>query len=122
MTTRSLQPSEWHRLSTDYAAVLPHVQPSDVEIVVVEDGDRIVASWAVMRIVHLEGLWIDPDYRGRVSVARRLYRATMAAVQRWTTGWAMTGADTDTVRAMLATVGAVHVPMDVYVMPIKGAA
>lgn len=119
MNTRTLPPAEWSRLTGDgWRAMLPHVRPDDVEIVVVEDDGRIVASWAVMRVVHLEGLWIDPDYRGRVGVARRLFVATLAAARRWTSGWAMTGAASDDVRAMLTKVGALPVPMDSYVMPI----
>ena len=119
MKARTLPSEEWHRLAgTDLEAVLPHVRPSDIEIVAVEDGERIVAMWAVMRVVHLEGLWIDPEYRGRVGVARRLYMATMEAARRWTSGWAMTGAASDDVRAMLAKAGALKVPMDIYIMPI----
>lgn len=119
MTTRSLPREEWDRLAgAEISAVLPHVHATDVEVIVVEDDGRIVASWAVMRVVHLEGLWIDPEYRGRVGVARRLLVATLEAARRWTSGWAMTGAASDDVRAMLAKVGALPVPMEIYVMPI----
>ena len=122
MTTRILEPTEWARVPTDLASLLPHVVPSDAQVVVVEDEGRIVASWAVLRVVHLEGLWIDPAYRGRVSVARRLYEATLSAARRWTSGWAMTGATTDDVRALLTHAGAQHLPMDSYVMPLKDVA
>lgn len=120
MISRLLPIEEWPRLPEHFQTLLPHVQPSDVQILVVEDGDRIVATWAVMRIVHVEGIWIDAEYRGRVGVARRLYLATMAAARQWTTGWAMTGADSDEVRALLARAGAQQIPMDTYVLPLKG--
>ena len=118
LETRILEPTEWARVPTDLQALLPHVIPGDAQVVVVEDDGRIVASWAVLRVVHLEGLWIDPAYRGRVSVARRLYEATLSAARRWTSGWAMTGAATDDVRALLNTAGAQKLPMDTYVLPL----
>lgn len=122
MTTRILDATEWARVPTDLQAVLPHVVPSDAQVLVVEDEGRIVASWAVLRVVHLEGLWIDPAYRGRVSVARQLYTATVEAARRWTSGWAMTGADSDAVRGLLETAGAQRLTMDTYVLPLRGNA
>jgi len=119
MTTRILDATEWARVPTDLHALLPHVIPGDAQVVVVEDAGRIVASWAVLRVVHLEGLWIDPAYRGRAGVARRLYEATLTAARRWTSGWAMTGAATDDVRALLDHAGAQKLPMDTYVMPLR---
>lgn len=122
LRTRILDASEWARVPVALETLLPHVAPDDAQVVVVEEHGRIVASWAVLRVVHLEGLWIDPAYRGRVSVARRLYTATLEAARRWTSGWAMTGAASDDVRALLDHAGAQKLPMDTYVMPLTGAA
>ena len=72
MTTRLLPRDEWHRLK---GTLLETVTPSlrhDAQIVVVEDGDRIVGCWALMPVYHAEGLWVDPAYRTKVSVGRRL--------------------------------------------------
>ena len=107
-------------VATGWAQVLRHVKPDDTQIVVVEQHGQIIGCWGVMRVVHLEGLWIDPAFRGRVSVARRLYQATLAVARKFTTGWAMTGAQTDDVRRMLTRIGAEQIPMDVFVMPLEG--
>ena len=40
---------------------------------VVEDGDgTVVGCWAVLAVLHAEGIWIHPDHRQKGSVARRL--------------------------------------------------
>jgi ribosomal protein S18 acetylase RimI-like enzyme len=72
MRTRILPREEWARLAgTELETVYP-VLPDGAVVVVVEDGDQIVACWALFPIVHVEGVWIDPDYRGNPRVARRL--------------------------------------------------
>lgn len=120
MTSRILPPAEWSKLhETQLPTILPHVEPDDAQIVVVEDGDRIVGSWAVLRITHLEGLWIHPEYRGRVSVARRLLISTLKVARQWAPKWVMTGSDQEPVRRMLERFGALKVPMDTYVMPVE---
>lgn len=120
MTSRVLPAGEWSKLAhTDFPAMLPYVTPEDVQIVVVEDADRIVGCWAVMRITHLEGLWIDPAYRGKASVGRRLLTETVRLARSWSARWVWTGAQTDDVRAMLAKVGGVRLPLDSYVVPLE---
>lgn len=120
MTTRLLPIEEWARLAqTDLALVLQHVRPEDARVVVVEDGDRIVACWSALRMPHLEGLWIDPAYRGRVGVARRLWTATLGQLTDWAHGYALTGANSPEMAAMLERAGAQKVPMDTYVLPVE---
>lgn len=123
MTSRILPQDEWHRLSgTDLPKALPYVKPEDAQIVVVEHDGEIVGAWGVLRIVHLEGVWIAPAYRGRGSVARRLLAATLKAAQAWAGSWAMTGADTDDVRRLIEKhLKGVKVPMDTYVVSLEAA-
>lgn len=91
LVTRVLPSAEWPRLAgSELATVLPYVAVDDVQIVVVEDGDRIVAYQAVLRLPFLGGLWVDPAYRHRVGLWRRLVPATWDAVKRWTQQWAFT--------------------------------
>lgn len=121
MTSRTLPREEWGRLTeTDIPTVVPFVQPGEMEVIVVEDGDQIVGAWAIWRVVHLEGLWIAPAYRGKSSVARRLLAATLTAVRRWTPQWVMTMAATPEVKRLLTQhVGAVQVPGETFVFPIQ---
>lgn len=121
LETRVLPPEEWFKVShTDMHNVLPYVEPQDLHIVVVEDGARIVGVWGVMRIVHLEGVWIDPEYRGRGSVARRLLRATLQVAKQIAPRWVMTAADNDGVRRLITKhLGGVHVPGDSYIVSME---
>ena len=123
MRSRILPPEEWSRLNeTDLHTVLPWVKPEDAQIVVVEDGDQIVGCWAVLRIVHLEGVWIAPAYRGRGAVARRLLAKTLETARTWAGAWAMTGADTDEVRGLIERhLHGVKVPFDQFVIPMEAS-
>mgnify|MGYP001567898077 CR=1 FL=1 len=121
MTSRVLPQEEWHQVAhLDIGRFLPYATPAHTEIVVVEREGVIVGCWAVLRITHVEGLWIDPAYRGRVSVARRLFHATMAVARRWTDHWVMTGAQTPEIADLLRRYGATEIPMQTFVMPIGG--
>lgn len=121
MTSRVLSPAEWDRLSeTDIPLVLPYVHQDDARVVVVEHEGAIVGAWAVLKVVHLEGVWIAPAYRGRGSVARRLLAATLQTAKAWAGSWAMTGAATDDVRRLIEKhLNGVKVPFDQYVIPME---
>lgn len=120
MTTRTLSREEWPRLAdTDLAVLLPYAAPEDTEIVVVEQDERIVGCLAVMRVIHVEGVWIAPEHRGRVSVMRRLLAGMYASAQRFAPTWAMAGAAGPEMHALLtAHLGAVPVPMQTYILPL----
>jgi hypothetical protein len=121
MTTRILPPEEWHRLDrTGMCDALRYVEPADVQVVVVERDGEIVGAWSVLRIVHLEGVWIAPAYRSKGSVAGRLLRATFEAARRWAPRWVMTGSTSPDVSGLLTKhLRAVHIPMDTYIVPME---
>lgn len=115
-TTRILPEAEWGKLAqTDLPTVLPYVQPGTMQILVVEDGDRIVGMWAVWTLTHLEGLWIDPAYRHKPGVARRLKRETLQLAAQHSP-WVMTAAQTPEIRTLLEHAGAVHIPGEMFVL------
>lgn len=120
MTSRILPQAEWVRLhETEIPQALPYLNPDDVQVVVVEDGDRIVGAWAVLRVVQLEGVWIAPEYRKRGTVAGRLLKATLAVAKTLAPCWAMSGAQTpDVARLLTKHLGALRLPMDTYVIPL----
>ena len=73
LTTRTLPPHEWPRLAgTEAETVWPALHADHAEILVVEDGDRIVGTWVLMRMAHVECVWIAPEYRGSLGVVKRL--------------------------------------------------
>jgi hypothetical protein len=103
---------------SDIASALPYHRPEDVNVIVVEDEGRIVAQWAVLRVVQLEGVWIDPAYR-KTTVAGRLLKATMTVARSFAPYMAFTGSTSDDVTDLLTDhLGAVRLPMEPYVIPL----
>jgi hypothetical protein len=122
MTTRMLPPEEWPRLAgTEAETVWPLLDPAVAQVVVVEDGARIVGTWIVVPVVHVECCWIAEDYRKTGSVARRLLRGMREAVSLWGASSVMTGAVSDEVRALIAKLHGRLVPGEQYVIPLNGA-
>jgi hypothetical protein len=75
LTERLLPPSEWNRLAGTLLDPAWRTFSQSDKVIVVEDGGQIVACSALMQVYHLEGTWIHPAYRQRVSVGRRLVLA-----------------------------------------------
>lgn len=121
MTDRILPQAEWGKLAqTEIGRALPYMRPEDVTICVVEDGDQIVGTWAALRVVQLEGVWIHPDYRKRGSVARRLLNRTLDIARSLAPHWAFTGAETQEVADLLTKhLGAVEYPAKQYLIPLS---
>jgi len=79
LTERLLPPAEWYRLrGTLLDPAWKTFSPLTHRVIAVEDGETIVACTALFQVFHLEGSWIHPAYRRRVSVGRRLLRAIRA--------------------------------------------
>jgi hypothetical protein len=57
---------------TELETIHPHL-PDGAVVVVVEDAGQVVACQAVFPQVHLEGLWVRPEFRGNPRVARRIF-------------------------------------------------
>ncbi len=122
MTTRVLPPDEWHRLvGTEAETLWPHCDPANTQIVVVELGGAIIGAWTVLRVVHVECVWIREDYRGRYGVVRRLLRGMREAAQSWGAKTVVTGALTDQVRSLIASLGGSKLAGDHYVIPLERA-
>jgi hypothetical protein len=114
MTTRVLPRTEWPRLlGTELATVFP-VLPEDAEVLVVENGGAIVGCWALYPLLHVEGVWVAPEHRGRGSVFRRLLVGMRALVHGRGREVVQTGAlctdEGAIVATMLQKVGAVELP------------
>lgn len=119
--TRVLHPSEWPKVAhLDVAQWLPYVAPEDAQIVVVEDGERIVGVWGVFRVVHLEGVWVDPAYRRSPRVVDGLKSAALAVAARLAP-WALTGSANAAVRRLITKhLGGAQIPMETFAIPTRG--
>lgn len=108
MTTRILPVSEYRRLvGTELETVWPHL-PAEAQVIVVEDGPQIVGCWAVFPLVHVEGLWVHPDHRGKVSVGRRLLAQMVATAREMGAQAVNTAAVSPEVAAMIESCGGVE--------------
>lgn len=122
ITTRVLPPLEWDRPEVAELMTLhPFVADTDMQIIVVEDEGKIVGRWAVLRLVHLEGVWIDEAYRRKPSAVKSLLQATIAAARRWTDRLVMTGsADPLTHRLVTKHLNGKSIPIEQFWVPISG--
>jgi N-acetylglutamate synthase-like GNAT family acetyltransferase len=119
MTTRLLPPEEWARLAgTELDGVWANL-PASARVVVVEDEEgRIVGCWSLFSVLHVEGVWIAPEHRGRSAVARRLLVGMRHQARDMGASGVCTAAVSDDVRALLDHLGAARVPGDHYVMSV----
>lgn len=61
MISRTLPQNEWSKL--DLGGWLKFANPEDVRVAVVEDEGKIVGRCLVLKLTHLEGLWVDEEHR-----------------------------------------------------------
>lgn len=116
MIARVLEPEEWPLVEElEISQLLPLVRPEDVKVVVVEVGGEVVASMTVMRMTHIEGTWVDPNYRNG-GIVRSLLRCAAKAAEEWCAGWVVTSANNDQVRRILERMNAQKVEVDSYAL------
>lgn len=113
---RLLPPQEWGRLADPALAGLV---PGSATIIVVEVDGQIVAHWAAMQVVHVEGLWMDPDYAGHAGVGRALLSAMVEQLRALQVREALTQAGTPEVEALCEKAGGQRVPGTTWVIPIR---
>jgi len=123
MKTRILRPDEWGRVPiNEMPSLLPFVAPQNIAIIVVEDdAGEIIGMLSALRVTHLEGLWVKPEYRGRM-VAWDLYRQAMALAgvrdESWVVGGAADG--DETMDGLIRRCGGNPLPLRFYSMPVGG--
>ena len=121
MTTRILPHDEWPKLAgTELERAYPWLDPNDTLILVVEDDGQIVGAWAAMVQVHLEGVWVHPDHRGRGAVAAHLLREMGSAVrEKFGVSAAWTAAENeDVARLITKHLNGRELPGQHFVVPI----
>lgn len=121
MKARILPPEEWGRLEeTQIPNIGPTMRPEDVQILVVEDGDKIVSTMSVLRVTHLESLWIHPEYRGNPNVARTLLKSAVEACRKWADKWVWGCSDTEHMTHIIGRLGGTLLPIQSFMIPIGG--
>lgn len=118
MRTRILPRDEFDRLTgTELETVHPFL-PEAARVIVVEDGDRIIGCWALVPILHAEGVWVAPEHRGKTSVQRRLWTRMFREAHEMGFRAVVTAAISDDVAALLASHGGVELPGRAYALTI----
>ncbi len=120
LIARLLPPGEWSRLAmTHLADVWSLFDPDHVLVFVVEADGRIVATWTAMSLVHLEGLWIHPDHRGRAGTARALVAQMQETLSGRGVSEALTLASDPRVAILIEHYGGTKVEADLYRIPVS---
>ncbi len=75
---RELPPEEWSRLLAFQPFDTQGLPPTPTSRIMVAEvggpGGAIVGYWGIFMAIHIEPLWIAPEYRKRPGVVRRMWR------------------------------------------------
>ncbi len=120
-TTRVLPPEEWAAKAAELTHLAGVPDPAGSLLVVVEDdGGRIIATWVVMNVIHLEGLHIDPAHR-HSPAAKALFTGMLEAVTTLQAPAVVTLTSDPLVARMAAKVGFAKVfTGDVWQLDLRG--
>lgn len=121
MNLRELPRADWAtKLAGLDVAPLAEALPPDSRLIVVEDAlGQVVGTWAVIRWVHVEGLWIEPSHRKHGRVGAYLLKGMREAAQAWGATSVITGCVDDEVRDLLEHRHAIAAPPQ-YILRIGG--
>lgn len=118
LRVRDLPQNEWERLWGHPALGgedLP--DPSYHRCVVVEDGDEIVAAWFMIQVVHLEPVWIHPDYRNG-TLPIRMFKEMSAILDSCTISKAFCFADRPEIADYLRRLGMKQLPFETFLYEV----
>jgi hypothetical protein len=117
MKARILPPEEWWKLERTRFPPFPAVPFPDIAIVVVEEGEKVIACNTVLRATHLESLWVDPEHKNP-GVVRSLMRGVAQTSKGWGTDWAFATACDERMERLLKRLGGTYVVPSTFVLPI----
>ena len=118
MIGRVLSKDEWGRLDVTELPQISSVKPKEIDVVVVEHEGKIVASMEVVRITHLESLWIDPEHRGNPALAKQLLKAAVTSAQQWGDNFAWATSATDHMSDIFERVGGSKLPVESFILAL----
>lgn len=119
MTTRILPVAEWDRLRASLDLdTWRQVDPTTIQIVVVEDHGEVIAHWATMACRHVEGFWVHPDHRRRGGALRRLFVGMREILNSLNATTVLTQAETDELKGLLDKAGATRMRGQSYFLPV----
>lgn len=116
---RLLPPEEWavKLAGTSLENAEATLDPAYCRVVVVEQGDQVVACWATMSIIHVEGLWQAPD--AGAGVSRALLTAMIGVLKESGAVEVLTQSLSPAVDTLIEKAGGRKVPGQTWVIPVK---
>ena len=118
MTSRVLPPEEWHRLPGEQlSGLLQYAMPEDVRVAVVESGDEIVGHCMILKLTHLEGLWINEEHKN-AGVAGALMGRITETAREMARNFVIAGAEDgdDKMLSLMARLGADRLPVSFFTL------
>lgn len=111
MKARILEREEWDKLPVTLAPLFAAIDTHGAGVLVVEDGEEIVACVALLNLPHLEGAWISPSWRKHPAVAKALLLGMVQLILERTNGWVLASSDEATVIKVFEHLGAQQLPV-----------
>ncbi len=123
LTARLLPSSEWSALAGTELDHLSHLSPppEGVLVVVVEQDAQIVACWAAVQTIHVEGLWKREDFRGDLAAGRLLLTTMLDLLRANDVSEVLTSAISSEVEVMLTRIGGSPIPGRLWHFPVPPA-
>jgi len=120
--SRVLDPAEWAEklVGTSLEPFIDRLKPGVTDVVVVEVDGQVVACWAAMSMIHVEGLWVAEDFRGHAGVARSLISTMAEQLKAQGVPEVLTVALEPAVETLCEKVGGSLVPGHLWVIPLPG--
>lgn len=119
MRTRILPREEWPRLPDEAKAFYETMAAEDVAVVVVEEGENIVARMAVIRVPHFESFWMASHVAGNAGVTRSLLRAATEQARKWTPNWILANAENDAMCKTLERLNGEWLPVHTFMLHLN---
>lgn len=119
MRTRVLSANEWGRLeqAAGMPPLRPYLKPEETQAIVLERGDKILATLVLAKVPHLEGFWVHPDHRGGKAWIQS-WDEVKALGRSLGYSWAIAGAHDDRMRVLLWKLGAAKIAMDSFAISL----
>ncbi len=122
MRVRECAPSRWAEdlKGTALEATVPYLESCGARVAVVTDEHgRVIGTWALLTLLHAEGVWVAPEHQGKASVARLLWKQMAAFVHEHGASSVLTGANTPDVAQLLERHGAQKIEATTYTLPME---
>jgi hypothetical protein len=121
VNVRFLPHAEWAKLDgTPLEPVRAQMSPDTTEVLVVEDeSGKVVGTWMLVLMPHLEAMWVDPAHQGKASVLRKLLSRMFAYLEEMKVPQVLTHASGPVVDAYLHKLGGTPIPGRAFILPVS---